>query len=116
MKPERFSSGNDDDLGHGPTGNGASMKPERFSSGNFLEISVSSIRERFNEAGAFQLRKHRVLWKWRPQLVSFNEAGAFQLRKPETPRSFVTPEFRFNEAGAFQLRKLHLESLTTPGN
>ena len=96
MKPERFSSGNRAVVWrHGRHRNLASMKPERFSSGNrsigvpdrtvyrWLQWSRSvsapetvqilaahaARQGRFNEAGAFQLRKPGPGCKWMPTAV-----------------------------------------------
>ena len=62
MKPERFSSGNAVRLADRWGGAAASMKPERFSSGNSeSRPPLNPTRIGFNEAGAFQLRKHGQL-------------------------------------------------------
>ena len=86
----------------------ASMKPEHFCSGNTSQASPKKpSHSRFNEAGAFLLRKRCTRPGWPPAILCFNEAGAFLLRKPPYASAyhFLTPG-RFNEAGAFLLRKL----------
>ena len=73
-----------------------------------MEKKQQSFHLRFNEAGAFLLRKSYLLPRFFiPRLsCSFNEAGAFLLRKSVTEA--ITAQVcavRFDEAGAFQLRE-----------
>ncbi len=131
MKPEHFCSGNAE-YPHalGGTLSAASMKPEHFCSGNgIVEIEIDLGLLRFNEAGAFLLRKLASRELSLITDASFNEAGAFLLRKPAHAlrggaggEASMKPEHfcsgnrpcrsgrrphpaRFNEAGAFLLRK-----------
>ena len=59
------------------------MKPEHFCSGNGKERLIEMRANlRFNEAGAFLLRKLGADGDAPQTKTSFNEAGAFLLRKP----------------------------------
>ena len=93
MRPEQFSSGNLCSNLQRTRLHRASMRPEQFSSGN-LRFSGATLAwsNRFNEAGAIQLRKSsNPRCPAAQRIPCFNEAGAIQLRKSVPLPSFAAP-------------------------
>ena len=131
MRPEPFGSGNLPRLPVPGSHHHASMRPEPFGSGNSPPRSCRqrSGGSRFNEAGAFRLRKlrrvrggeARLVASMRPEPFGSGNSGGTEPTRRGIPASMRPEPFgsgngrplpiptkestRFNEAGAFRLRK-----------